>query len=145
ELTEDFLLVSLRRLAFSAYLLRTRPPDPASVAAELQPLRRQSATLNSLYLVSAGGTLLASAPHDPQRTVERLSAGSQEILLRREPLVSRPFMSRSGRLVVALAHPLFDDQRQFLGYLGGSMYLRESSVLNRMLGKHYHRDGSYLY
>ncbi|HTN32315.1 MAG TPA: sensor domain-containing diguanylate cyclase [Pseudomonas sp.] len=145
ELTEDFLLVSQRRLAFSANLLRTRLADPAFVAAELERLRLQFDTFNSVYLVSAGGTLLAFSPHDPQRTVERLSAGSQEILLRREPLISRPFMSRSGRLVVALAHPLFDDQRQFLGYLGGSMYLRESSVLNRMLGKHYHRDGSYLY
>lgn len=145
ELTEDFLYASQRRLAFSANLLRTRLDDPAFVAAELERLRLQLDTFNSVYLVSAEGTLRAFSPHDPQRAAERISAGSEEILRRREPLVSPPFTSRGGRLVVALAHPLFDDQGQFLGYLGGSMYLREPSVLNRMLGKHYHRDGSYLY
>ena len=145
ELTEDFLYASQRRLAFSANLLRTRLDDPAFVAAELERLRLQLDTFNSVYLVSAEGTVQAFSPHDPKRTAGPISAGSQEILRRREPLVSRPFITSRGRLVVALAHPLFDDQGQFLGYLGGSMYLREPSVLNRMLGEHYHRDGSYLY
>src|SRR5690606_19513269 len=66
ELTEDFLYASQRRLAFSANLLRTRLDDLAFVAAELERLRLQLDTFNSVYLVSAEGTLRAFSPHDPQ-------------------------------------------------------------------------------
>jgi len=145
ELAEDFLYSSQQRLTYSANLLRSRLDDPAFIDAELERLRVQLDTFNSVYLVNADGRLRAFSPHDPQRIADRISAGSEEILLRREPLVSRPFITARGRLVVALAQPLFDDQGTFLGYLGGSIYLREPSVLNKLLGEHYHRDGSYLY
>jgi len=145
ELTEGFLRSSQHRLAFSANLIRQHLDDPAHIEAELERLRLQLATFNAVYLVDARGRLQAFSPPNPQLVADRPSAGSEEILLRREPLVTRPFITTTGRLVVALLQPLFDEQRNFLGYLGGSIYLREPSVLNQLLGEHYHRDGSYLY
>lgn len=145
KMTEGFLYASQQRLTYSANLLRNQLNDPTVIAAELERLRVQLATFNSVYLVNADGYLLGFSPSDPQLVADRLSAGSEEILLRHEPLVSRPFITTRGRLVVALAQPIFDEQGTFIGYLGGSIYLREPSVLSRLLGEHYHRDGSYLY
>lgn len=145
ELTEGFLSSSQRRLAFSANLLRDHLDDPAFIEAELERLRVQLATFNTVYLVNAEGHLLGFSPPNPQLVFDRQSRGSEEILLRREPLVSRPFITTTGRLVVALAQPVLDDAGEFLGYLGGSIYLREPSVLNQLLSEHHHRDGSYLY
>ena len=145
ELTEGFLYSSQRRLSFSANLLRNHLDDPTFIKAELERLRLQLATFNAVYLVNSDGHLLGFSPPNPQLIADRQSRGSEEILLRREPLVSRPFITSTGRLVVALAIPLFNGEGRFLGYLGGSIYLREPSVLNQLLGEHYHRDGSYLY
>lgn len=145
ELTQGFLYSSQQRLAFSANLLRPRLDDQAFIEAEIERLRLQLSTFNAVYLVDARGHLLAFSPPNPQLVADRHSTGSEEILLRREPMVSRPFITNTGRLVVALAQPLFDEAGKFLGYLGGSIYLREPSVLNKLLGEHYHRDGSYLY
>lgn len=145
ELTEGFLYSSQQQLGYSADLLRSHLHDPAFIEAEIERVRLQLATFNAIYLVDAKGHLAAFSPPNPQLVADRHSVGSEEVLLRREPMVSRPFITTTGRLVVALAQPMFDDQGQFLGFLGGSIYLREPSVLNRLLGEHYHRDGSYLY
>lgn len=145
EMAESFLYTSQQRLAYSANLLRDHLNDPAYIEAELDRLRLQLATFNAVYLVNADGRLLGFSPANPDLVADRQSRGSAEILLRRKPLVSRPFITSTGRLVVALAQPLFSDDGTFLGYLGGSIYLREPSILNQLLGKHYHRDGSYLY
>lgn len=71
--------------------------------------------------------------------------GSQEALRERRPLVSTPFLSAANNLVVVLSQPIFDGQGKYLGYVGGSVYLRERNFLNSMLGEHYYKDGSYLY
>ncbi|MET2736238.1 GGDEF domain-containing protein, partial [Staphylococcus epidermidis] len=33
----------------------------------------------------------------------------------------------------------------YLGYVGGSIYLKHASILNDLLQVHFHKDGSYLY
>lgn len=55
ELAEDFLYSSQQRLTYSANLLRSRLDDPAFIDAELERLRVQLDTFNSVYLVNADG------------------------------------------------------------------------------------------
>ncbi|WP_457395722.1 cache domain-containing protein, partial [Roseateles sp. P5_E1] len=73
------------------------------------------------------------------------SRGNKEALARRMPFISDPYQSATGRLLVAISHPIFSAQGQYKGYVSGTIYLRERSILQTLLGKHYYRDGSYLY
>uniref|UniRef100_UPI001866095C sensor domain-containing diguanylate cyclase n=1 Tax=Pseudomonas sp. K5 TaxID=1156313 RepID=UPI001866095C len=73
------------------------------------------------------------------------SQGNSEALKRREPYLSDPYQSATGRLLIAISHPIFDPQGQYKGYVSGTIYLRQRSILQSLLGKHYYRDGSYLY
>src|SRR5690606_34196112 len=90
ELTDGFPYSSQRRLAFSADPLRDHLDERAFIAAGLARLRAHLATSATAYLVNAGGRLLGFSPPPPRRVFDRQSRGSEEILLRREPLVSRP-------------------------------------------------------
>ncbi len=47
--------------------------------------------------------------------------------------------------MIQISHPVFDDDGNYLGYLGAGIYLNEPNILHSLLGEHYYRDGSYLY
>ncbi|MGM3262602.1 cache domain-containing protein, partial [Klebsiella pneumoniae] len=66
-------------------------------------------------------------------------------LAARQPMISDPYQSATGKLLVSLSHPIFDRQGRYRGYVSGTLYLRQRSALHTLLGKHYYRDGSYLY
>jgi diguanylate cyclase (GGDEF)-like protein len=48
-------------------------------------------------------------------------------------------------LVVFLSHPIRDAKGNYLGSVAGTIYLKQKSILNRLLGAHFYQDGSYLY
>lgn len=54
-------------------------------------------------------------------------------------------MAITGRLIIFISYPIFDEQGQYLGLVGGSLYLREDNFLNELLGEHFYHDGSYVY
>jgi len=47
--------------------------------------------------------------------------------------------------VVLISQPILDEDGAYLGYIGGVISLKESNILNSMLGEHFYQDGSYLY
>ena len=102
---------------------------------------------NSTFVIDANGVLRAVSPAPLRHLIGTLvqSPGAQEALHERRPLVSTPYLSAADNLVVALSHPMFDSDGRYLGYVGGSLYLRERNILNSLLGEHFYKDGSYLY
>ena len=146
ESTEALLASARRQLAYSAARLNAALDQPQQLAAETERLQQQTDVFNAVYIVRADGTLLAihPAPLIPRGTVLN-TAGAQEARTKRQPLVSAPYISATGRLVVMISQPIFAADGSYLGYLGGSIYLRERSILNTLLGEHFYRDGSYLY
>lgn len=146
ESTEALLATTRQQLAWSAGQLATEFDQPPRVAAEVERLKQQSDIFNSVYVVNAERKVLAIAPAALNTAGSTLNtAGSLEAVEKRQPLVSQPYISATGRLVVMIAHPIFAADGRYLGYLGGSIYLREKNVLNNLLGEHYYRDGSYIY
>lgn len=102
---------------------------------------------NSTFVIDANGVLLAVSPAPLRHLVGShvQSPGAQEALQERRPLVSTPYLSAADNLVVALSQPVFDSNGRYMGYVGGSLYLRERNILNSLLGEHFYKDGSYLY
>ncbi|TBU94410.1 sensor domain-containing diguanylate cyclase [Phytopseudomonas dryadis] len=146
SITDIYLHNALQQLAYSANLQVSRFADPVLMQAETERLLRQTNSFNSTFVIDAEGVVRATSPSMPWAVGKTLDTdGARQALIERRPLVSRPYMSAASNLVVALSQPVFDAEGRYLGYVGGSIYLHQSNVLNRLLGEHYYRDGSYLY
>ncbi|MNM75096.1 putative diguanylate cyclase YcdT [compost metagenome] len=146
ESTEGLLASARQQLAYSAARLPALLEQPQQLAAETERLKQQTDTFNSAYIVRDDLTLLAISPAMLLPAGSLLnSAGARESLEKRQPLVSAPFVSTAGKLVVMISQPIIAADGRYLGYVGGSIYLRERSILNSLLGEHFYRDGSYIY
>ncbi|SDS32172.1 GGDEF domain-containing protein [Pseudomonas oryzae] len=146
ESTEVLLAVTHQQLAWSATQLAAELDQPQRAAAEAERLKQQSEIFNSVYVVNAERKVLAIAPAALNSTDSILStAGAIEAVDKRQPLVSQPYISVTGHLEVMIAHPIFAADGRYLGYVGGSIHLREQNILNHLLGEHFYRDGSYIY
>ncbi|RII76543.1 sensor domain-containing diguanylate cyclase [Pseudomonas monteilii] len=146
-ITETFIGNALQQLSFSAGVQGHQLSDAAALQVETDRVLGQSMAFNSTFVIDANGVLLAISPASLRHFVgtRMQSPGAQEALHERRPLVSTPYLSAANNLVVALSHPIFDSNGRYLGYVGGSLYLRERNILNSLLGEHFYKDGSYLY
>ncbi|HDS0917475.1 TPA: diguanylate cyclase [Pseudomonas putida] len=147
SITETFIGNAQQQLTFSAGVQGRQLGDAAALLVETDRVLAQSMAFNSTFVINADGVLLAVSPAPLRHLVGThvQSPGSQEALQERRPLVSTPYLSAADNLVVALSQPMFDSNGRYLGYVGGSLYLRERNILNSLLGDHFYKDGSYLY
>lgn len=147
SITETFLGSTLQQLAVSAQLQGQRLDEPMALQAETERLMQQGNVFNSVFVVDAQGVLRAISPAPLRKMLgTRLQTpGALEALRERQTLVSMPFLSVADNLVVALSQPILDSHGKYLGYVGGSLYLREQNIFNSLLGEHFYKDGSYLY
>jgi diguanylate cyclase (GGDEF)-like protein len=146
ETTQNFIQSAQQQLAYSATTLGQHAHDRRELEAEAARLQLQTNSFNSVLIVDPAGTVLATSPQSlALQGVTLNSRGNKEALERRVPFISDPYQSATGRLLVAISHPVFSAQGQYQGYVSGTIYLRERSILQTLLGKHYYRDGSYLY
>ena len=146
-ITEAFIGNALQQLSFSAGVQSRQLQDANAMQAETDRVLGQSMAFNSTFVLDANGVLLAISPAPLRHLVgsRMQSPGVQEALHERRRLVSTPYVSVAHNLVVALSHPIIDSSGRYLGYVGGSLYLRERNILNSLLGEHFYKDGSYLY
>ncbi len=146
ETTQNFVLMSQQQLAYGARRLGHDGMSEAMAQDEASRLHLATNSFNSVLVVTAEGRVIATSPQTLHLKGEVLhSAGNRQALERRQALITDPYMSATGNLVVALSHPVYSEQGQYRGYVSGTIYLRQRSVLDTLLGTHYYRDGSYLY
>ncbi|MEL3973308.1 sensor domain-containing diguanylate cyclase [Rossellomorea oryzaecorticis] len=63
----------------------------------------------------------------------------------KQPFISKPYRATSGQLIMLVSAPIFDDQGDYQGLIGGTVYLESDNVLKKTLINHGHGDGSYVY
>lgn len=146
ETTQNFIQSAQQQLAYSATQLGQHAHVRSELEAEAARLQLQTNSFNSVLIVDPAGTVLATSPQSlALQGVVLKSRGNQEALAQRAPFISDPYQSATGRLLVAISHPIFNRLGQYQGYVSGTIYLRERSILQTLLGTHHYRDGSYLY
>ncbi|HEY9103711.1 sensor domain-containing diguanylate cyclase, partial [Chitinimonas sp.] len=146
EATETYLAGTIQQLAYSAQRLPALLAQPDALQQEADRLHGQTHSFNSVAVIDAKGKILATSPgtlHIVGTTTA--SPGAQAALKARAPLISPPYRSVTGRLILFISHPIFAADGTFLGYVGGSIYLHETNILHTLLGEHFYRDGSYVY
>ncbi|MCI1696421.1 sensor domain-containing diguanylate cyclase [Aneurinibacillus aneurinilyticus] len=147
ETTDLFLKSTLQTLQFSSTdIAPFMQKDEQKLLDEANRLKMQNNTFNSIIITNAQGEILATSPQSLQIKGKMLvSPGGQQALKEKKPLISKPYTAITGRLVIFISHPIFDKRGNYLGLVGGTLYLKESNILYELLGKHFYQDGSYVY
>ncbi|MGV8841886.1 MAG: diguanylate cyclase [Pseudomonas sp.] len=144
--TEAFLQSAQQQLAYSAGLLTERFENQAMLTAEVERLRLQTNSFNSVLITDALGWVRAVSP-DTLPVMDRPldSFGARQALREQRPLISQPYLSAAGNLLIFISHPITNSSGHYLGYVGGSIYLKQKSILHNLLDQQYYQDSSYLY
>ncbi|NLW05399.1 MAG: diguanylate cyclase [Pseudomonadaceae bacterium] len=144
--TNNFIEAALQQLAYTAKIVEKNLDNQSLLTAEAERLHQQTSSFNSVVIVNKEGIALAASPNTLNILGGKLLAvGALESLEAKKPLVSTPYLSVAGNLLILISYPLFDTSGNYLGYVGGNIYLKKRSILNDLLGKHFHQDGSYIY
>ncbi|ALM86442.1 sensor domain-containing diguanylate cyclase [Bordetella sp. N] len=144
--TDSYIGAIRRELAYSAGILSNMALQPALMEQEAERLLRQSDHYNSVVVVNNEGKVVATSPAQLNMVGAKLESNAvQDALTKRQPLVSEPFMAATGRWVIVYSQPIFDKTGNYLGFVGGTLYLHATNGLHALLGDHYYRDGSYLF
>lgn len=143
---EEFLSSAQQQLAFAAKDVLLADRNAKQLEHIVERLKEQTNSFNSVLVVDALGTVLAGSPATLGLLGKRMeSVGAVQALQERVPLISEPYISSTNRFLIFITHPIFDAQGTYLGFVGGSIYLHEQSILYSLLGQHYHADESYIY
>ncbi|WP_304350698.1 sensor domain-containing diguanylate cyclase [Comamonas testosteroni] len=144
--TDDFLKAAQQQLAASSAYLSNHFNNIDALSAESERLKNQTESFNSILIVDARSSVLASSPAKLKLTGRTLStSGVIESIETKKPLISDSYISTVGNLLIFISHPIHDSSGNYLGMVAGTIYLNQQSILNDLLGTHYYNDGSYLY
>ncbi|MGU3845762.1 cache domain-containing protein, partial [Vibrio diabolicus] len=61
------------------------------------------------------------------------------------PVVTEPFISPAGNYLLTISYPIFSQSNEYLGYIGGTIYLEKDNILAELLIQHAYKYGSFLY
>ncbi|MBR7888414.1 diguanylate cyclase [Marinomonas sp. A79] len=70
---------------------------------------------------------------------------SQAALKDKKPQISSPNMSLLKNLIVVISSPIINEEGEYFGFIGGTIYLKNFNILSKILGEHYYENGSYIY
>jgi len=144
--TDLFFQQAQSQLHFSANLLGSAFNDETLAQREVNRLREQTGSFNSVVLVDSSGKVRAISPESMTlKGMQLTSEASREALTQRQPLVSKPTLSAANNLIVFISWPVWDSEGHYLGYIGGTLYLKKKSILNALLGEQYYRDGTQIF
>lgn len=147
--TEWYLSMTLQSLEESAKqvaLIMGQENAEEKLLNEVNRMKKQTNTFNSVTIADKDGEILAVSPETLALKGRKLdSIGGREALKKREAFISQPYVGLTGRLIIYLSHPIFDSDGDYLGLVGGTIYLKEENILQQVLGEHFYKDGSHVY
>lgn len=144
--TDDFFASMMQQLAYAAQVVGRDFDNPAFLGAETERLFLQTDSFNSIAIIDIRAEVVANAPQTLKLVGKQLrTRGVMKALTDRKPLISQPYLSAAGNLVISVSQPVFDMHKNYLGLISGTIYLKHENFLNRLLASHYYQDGSYLY
>lgn len=147
--TESYLSMTLQSMEASANQISPflgQENAEKILHSEVNRMKTQTNTFNSVSIVDKDGEILAISPETLALKGKILdSVGGREALKKREAFISQPYVGLTGRLIIFLSYPIFDSEGDYLGLIGGTVYLKEENMLQQVLGEHFYKDGSHVY
>nr|UKE84717.1 cache domain-containing protein [Pectobacterium sp. PL152] len=120
--------------------------DDKALQEKSEQTYRMSESFNSVFVADTQNRIRTVYPASLNLKGNTLtSAASKQALTERKPLISQPYISVTGNLIVLVSSPIQDKQGNYLGYIGGTIYLKSKSVLNEFMNTHFYNDYSSVY
>ncbi|BCQ42433.1 cell signaling regulator (plasmid) [Erwinia rhapontici] len=142
DTTDRYFSTAQRELAWSAEQIKGLN-DPLLLKVETERLRLQSGFFNSVVVVNRHAVVAFTSPESLALIGVKLhSLASMQAIATQKPNISAPFISASGNYVVFLSQPLFAIDGRYLGYIGGTIYLKKQSMLSDILSQHFYAEGT---
>lgn len=146
QVTNNLLQDAQHLLSYSTESLDGQLVAGPRLEAEADRLQQQSQHFDSVVFMRFDGMVLATSPSSIGLAGKLLESDVSRYIRKLQlPYISEPFRGSTGRWLISLSYPIFDDDDLYLGAVIGSIYLHERNVLSRLLGQHYYRDGSHLF
>ncbi|MCT8139149.1 diguanylate cyclase [Anaerobacillus sp. CMMVII] len=113
--------------------------------SRLDRMINSSKYFNLLAVIDKEGILQAVSPRTEFLGQRLDTLGVIEALEKKRPLISEPYIASTGHMTVLISVPLWGDSGEYLGFLGGTIFLHEDNIVKTTLGDHFSNDGSYVY
>ncbi|QOR67435.1 GGDEF domain-containing protein [Cytobacillus suaedae] len=146
--TVDSLFISMRLslVETTKFLSEHGEMSDEEIQEQLELLRNNSRYFNSLSWIDETGLIRNIAPISVGLKGEKVTGITRVVLDLKDSTLTKPYIAPSGRLIVLMSEPFFDQNGKYRGMIGGSIYLQERNVLNEILGNDIvGEDGSYYY
>ncbi len=142
----NYLKETIQTLTYNSNTIAKNIDDEERLIAEANRLRMQTNTFNSISIVDAKGKVLATSPQTLDLKGKVLTSKAvKDAIKEKRPMISDPYRALTGRELIYISAPVFNQKGKYLGLVGGTIYLEEDNILSELLGKHFYDDGSYVY
>lgn len=145
QLTEEVFSGMQSNLQVKAPDIAANINDTEKLTGKLSDLITSSKNFNSLSVVGRDGVVLATSPELGIVGEKLDTPGPKEALYERKNLISAPYKAATGRLLILISTPLWNEKNEYLGFLSGTIYLQEKNIINDILAEHFSQDGSYVW
>lgn len=145
--TNSHFKMMLKELDYSAKLLGQSFGNEQVMQAEVDRLKFQSDYFNSVIVSDRNGNIRSFAPEQLKlnKKVVNHTLGFEMSLKNQSTVVTPPYSSITKNLIVFLSQPIFDQNHQYLGFIGAAIYLKKDNILNELLTMKYGYKKSYMY
>ena len=137
----------VKQLSYSADILGHSFDDPITLQNEVDRLRYQSDAFDSVVVIDKDGRFLSYAPEKLAFDKKRINKtyGIQLSLDKKAPVITPPYYSVRKKLIVFVSQPIFDQNHNYLGFIGGALYLKNNNIIRELLSIKYNYQNSYMY
>ena len=134
-------------LKYSASVLATSPNNDQIIDQELTRILKQSQYFNSVSFVKADGQLAGFAPLTlPLKKGQIMDTTATRLSLKhKESLITPPYNSALNNFLIYISEPVVDASGQYLGFVGGTIYLKEQNFISQLLSSQYGYQDNYMY
>ncbi|MFD0672965.1 sensor domain-containing diguanylate cyclase [Cohnella sp. GCM10027633] len=110
--------------------------------------QRTHRSFNAVFVIDRDGYLVEGSNVAPKNIRSKIdTAGTVQALKERRPLISEPYVSKTtNKLIIMVSQPLYDAAGEYIGFIGGSIRLHETSIFQTILGNTtLQENGTYAY
>lgn len=143
---EQYLQDAEHALTYVAAQIEDPLERSIPIQEAIRQLQQQNRYFNSVFRVDAQGQVIHVWPKRLQYLEGRFldTVGNRAALAQKQPMITPPYMSSEGNLMIQISHPIRDAQGGYQGYLGGSIHLDDSS-LQSLIDQQPFQNGTYVY
>ncbi|OTG75302.1 sensor domain-containing diguanylate cyclase [Acinetobacter terrae] len=137
----------LNELKYSANLLGQDFSNHQLTKEEVRRIKNQSNRFNSVLIVDKQRKIVSFEPKSLNLNTHILykTVGITESLKHKTTYISSPYWSVKHNLVVLLSQPIYDQNKNYRGMMGGTIYLQKNNLIQEMLSTEYDFKKSYMY